>query len=357
MRYLIAGGGTGGHIIPALNIATALQRLDQEAEFLFLGTQRGLEKDIIPRRGFNIEFIDAMPWKGIKRSLKNLRHTIRQTKAVISGFHPHCVIGTGGYVSAPAALAAKLTKTPLFWQEQNSYPGLATKLASLFAKRIFLGFIEARKYLWRRKNAIHTGNPVEMGFARTDPAKARKVFALEPNTPTVFLTGGSQGAAAMNEVFLEMLVNHGLPDKSQAIWQCGKKEYRALDEEIGSIAVKISLHSFIEDMASAYSASDLVICRAGALTLAEIAVIGMPAILVPYPHAAKDHQRKNALSFVRNGAAIMLDQNDITPALLYATIEEIMGDNSRHKLMSRAMKSLGRPEASANIAREIVNLL
>jgi len=357
MRYLIAGGGTGGHIIPALNIATALQRLDPEAGFMFLGTQRGLEKDIIPKRGFDIEFIDAAPWEGIKRSLKNLRHAIKQTKAVISGFHPHCIIGTGGYVSAPAALAAKLTKTPLFWQEQNTYPGLATKLASLFAKRIFLGFIEAREGLWRKKNAVHTGNPVEMGFARTDPAKARKVFGLAPNAPTILLTGGSQGAAAMNEVFWEMLNERGLPARRQAIWQCGSREFDALEDKIGSLDARISLHSFIEDMGAAYSASELVICRAGASTLAEIAVIGTPAILVPYPHAAKDHQRKNALTFVRNGAAIILEQCDITPALLFATIEESIGDHSRHRQMSQAMKSLGRPEATENIAREIVNLL
>ncbi len=353
---MIAGGGTGGHIIPALNIAYALQQIDIEAEFLFMGAERGLEKDIIPGRGFNIEFIDAAPWEG-KSSLKNLWHSVKQVKSAIKRFHPHCAIGTGGYVSAPLALAAPFKRIALFWQEQNTYPGSATKLASLFARRIFLGFEDAKKHLWRGKNAIHSGNPVKLSLSSKGKRALRKELGINPELKTVFLTGGSQGAAPLNEAMFELVKQFGIPGDAQLLWQCGKKEYKALAEEIGSLSQRISLHPFIDDMAIAYGASDLVICRAGALTLAEIAVAGLPAVLIPFPHAAADHQRKNARSFTHSGSAVMIDQNDLTPALLCATIRDLLDNPKRLIKMSEKVRQLGKPNAAKQIAGEIIELL
>jgi len=356
MRYIIAGGGTGGHIIPALNIAYALQQIDIEAELLFFGTERGLEKDIIPGRGFNLELIDAAPWDG-KSSLKNLWYSVKQVKSAIKRFHPYCAIGTGGYVSAPLALAAPIKRIPLFWQEQNTYPGIATKLASLFAKRIFLGFEDAKKHLWRGKNAIHSGNPVRLNLSSKSRRALRKELGINPEMKTVFLTGGSQGAVPLNEAMFELVMQFGIPDDAQLLWQCGKKEYKALAEKTGGLSQRIALYPFIDDMAVAYGASDLAICRAGALTLAEIAVAGLPAVLIPFPHAAADHQRKNAQSFTHSGSAVMIDQSDLTPALLCATIRDILNNPKRLTQMSEQVRQLGKPDAAKQIAREILELV
>jgi len=356
MRYIIAGGGTGGHIIPALNIAEELSRHDPEAQFLFLGTERGLERKIVPERGYDITMISAQPWQG-KSSLKSLWHSTGEVVHIIKKFAPHCGIGTGGYVSAPLATGTAVKRIPLFCQEQNTYPGMATKLASLFARRVFLGFEEARRYLWRKKNAVYTGNPVKFAAADISPEAARKKFGLDPDKFTLFVTGGSQGAAPINEAVLEMLRQFGLPEKAQLMWQCGEKEYPALAEIVNRMEIPVALMGFVRDMPAAYRASDLIICRAGALTLAEISVAGVPAILIPYPFAAGDHQRKNARVFVQRGAAVMIDQNDLSPSLLYATIEELMGAPRRLAQMSKNMLSLAKPDAAAVIAREILRCL
>ena len=357
MRYLIAGGGTGGHIIPALNIAEELSKIDVDAHFKFIGTRRGLEIDIVSKRGYELELIDIKPWKGIKRSLKNFWHSVGQVRRIIREYRPHCAIGTGGYVSAPLAPACALHKVPIFWQEQNTYPGLASKLASLFAKQVFLGFDESRQYLWRRKRAFYSGNPVFIEPAIDGKEKLRTKFGLNPDRFTIFITGGSQGASALNETFLKMIQQYGLPRNSQAIWQCGKEEYPVLMKAIGQFEEKISLHPFIEDMSSAYGASDLIICRAGALTLAEIAVVGIPAILVPFPYAAMDHQRKNARTFVQSEAAVMIDQSELTPSLLFATISDLIDEPNRLHRMANAMRSLGKPNATEVIARKIYDYI
>ncbi len=353
MRYLIAGGGTGGHIIPALNIAEELTRRDPEAEFLFIGTERGLEAKIIPSRGYQIEMISALPWSGTS-SLKNLWRSTREVAGIIGRFSPHCGIGTGGYVSAPLATACAIRRIPLFWQEQNTYPGMATRLASLFARRVFLGFEEARQYLWRKGRALYTGNPVNVRVPDTSPDAARKQLGLSPDKFTIFLTGGSQGAAALNEVMLGMLRQFGLPENSQLVWQCGDREFEVLRDAVAQLDLPIALFGFLDDMPLAYRVADLVISRAGALTLAEIAVFGVPAILVPYPFAAADHQRKNAKAFVARGAAVMLDQDDLTPALLYATVKELMDNPRRLAEMRNKMLSLAKPDAVEVIARTII---
>ena len=343
--------------MPALNIAEQIKRHDPEAQFLFLGTERGLEGKIIPRRGYEIRMISASPWGRSFKSARNLWRSTMEVRRIIKEFQPHCGIGTGGYVSAPLATACAISRVPLFWQEQNTLPGMATKLASLFAKKVFLGFEEARDFLWRKKNAVYVGNPVRFAASDLSPEAARKRFGLSPDRFTLFLTGGSQGAAALNETMLEMLRQFGLPKGAQLLWQCGEREFQSLREQVDQLALPVALVDFVDDMPAAYRAADLAICRAGALTLAEIAVAGVPAILVPYPFAAGDHQRKNAAAFVRRGAAVMIDQNDLVPSLLFATIRELMDDPQRLEQMRKSMLSLAKPDAVEKIAREIVNSL
>ena len=256
MRYLMAGGGTGGHITPALNIAHVLEKCDGEAKILFVGTVRGLERSMVPDAGYNIEFIEAHPWRGFGSLIKLLKST-KQVKAIIKDFKADAIVGTGGYVSAPAVLGAVLSKTALFIQEQNTYPGLASRLGSLFARRVFLGFPDAIEKLWRRRNVIMSGNPVFPFELSEEKENARRKLGLEPEMKTVFLTGGSQGASAMNEMVKLMLESKGLPVNVQLLWQCGEKEYEALTEWLKGEDYPVSLHPFIHNMELAYRAADI----------------------------------------------------------------------------------------------------
>ncbi len=356
MRYLIAGGGTGGHIIPGINIARSLLKVDAEANFLFLGTERGLEGEIVPKAGFQIEMIEAKPWRGI-RSLKNIMRSTIQVKKIIRSFGADAVIGTGGYVSAPAVLASRMTAKPLFIQEQNAYPGLATKLGSLFARCVFLGFPQAEKFLWRRKCCEHSGNPVMMKLPALSAEQARREFGLLPNRSTILVTGGSQGAAAINEAVKNMLQKKGIPRSAQMIWQCGKREFESLKRATEGIQLPFALVDFIDDMGKAYRAADIVVCRSGALTLAEIAIAGLPAILIPYPHAAGGHQVENGKVFVKAGAAVMLYQSELTHTLLYATLSDLLSDHRRMINMSKSAQELAKPNAADEIAKKIKRLM
>ncbi len=356
MRYLIAGGGTGGHIIPALNIARALMKFDIEAQFLFVGTERGLERKIVPDAGFELKIVDAKPWRGIS-SLRNFLKSSSRVRRIIKDFRSDAVIGTGGYVSAPAIIAAKSTRKPLFIQEQNTYPGLATKLGSLFAKRVFLGFEQAKELLWRKSRAIFTGNPAVLAIPNSDKESARRKFGLLQNYRTILLTGGSQGASALNEVMKIVIDKNEIPPKTQIIWQCGEQDFPSLDKYIAEKDLPIALQPFIDDMGNAYLAADMVISRAGALTLAEIAIAGLPAVLIPYPYAAADHQKANAKAFANAGAAVIIDQKDLIPQILSAEIAEILTNSALMQKMSSAAKSLAKPDAAKNIAGEIVKML
>ncbi len=356
MRYLIAGGGTGGHIVPALNIARALIKFDIEAQFLFIGTEQGMEYKIVPDAGFDLKIVDAKPWNGIS-SLRNIFKSSGQVKRILKNFRCDAVIGTGGYVSAPAVIASKMARKPLFIQEQNTYPGLATKLGSVFAQRVFLGFEQAKKFLWRKSRAVITGNPAVLVIPNSDKESARRKFGLMQDYRTILLTGGSQGAASLNEAMKLIIEERKIPPNTQIIWQCGERGFSALEEWLAGRDLPIALRPFIEDMGTAYLAADMVISRAGALTLAEIAIAGLPAILIPYPYAAADHQRANAKFFANTGAATIIDQKDLSPSILSVAIAEILENSSLMQKMSNAAKYLAKPDAAKNIASEIIKTI
>ncbi len=352
----MAGGGTGGHILPAVNIAQAIEEIDKDAIFLFIGTKKGLEKDVIPRRGYDIRMISAGPWSGLK-SVKPLRESVLEVKSIIKEFKPDCVIGTGGYVSAPVVLAAKLTKIKVFIQEQNSSPGLASKLSSLFAEKIYLGFEECKGKLWRSGNTLFTGNPIFSSKTTVDTKSSRIGLGLDPSIKTVFVTGGSQGSQAINDNLIAMIDMLGLPKNTQMLWQCGRNNYEPLKKYLDNKNYPIVIADFIYDMFTAYNASDLVVCRAGALTLAELASEGLPAILIPYPYAKHDEQRTNAQVFARRDAAMIIEQSDLTPEILYASIDDLITNEKRLSEMSMGMKQLSKPDAAQIIAKSIFDNL
>ncbi|MCX6640479.1 MAG: undecaprenyldiphospho-muramoylpentapeptide beta-N-acetylglucosaminyltransferase [bacterium] len=352
-RILLAGGGTGGHLFPALSVAEALDR--KGAALVFVGTHHGIEARIIPDKGFPIEFLWLSGFQR-RKLLSNLLLPLKviaalaQSFAILRRYRPRAALGTGGYVCGPILLAATLCRIPFFLQEQNSYPGVTTRLLSRFAKGIFLNFPEAANHLTQPGKCRHVGNPVRIAFKELDRQTAVVKWGLNANLPTVLAFGGSQGAMRINTA-----VREALPELSSIcnlIWSSGDKDNRDITGWSGpGVLVK---KPFIEEMSSAYAAADLAICRSGAMTLSELAAAGVPAILIPYPFAAGDHQRHNAAAFVQAGGALMIEDNELTGARLCREIESLLKDRGRLETMRAAQRAIPRQDAADIIATALL---
>ncbi len=360
LRIIFAGGGTGGHVFPAINLARHLKK-NWGANCLFVGTRHGLESVKVPQAGFVVQHI----WiSGFRRSLslKNLLFPLkllvsaRQSKKIINRFKPDLVIGTGGYVSGPVLRAAVKLGIPTAIQEQNSYPGITTRLLASKVDRVFLAYEESMKYLKGVEKPVITGNPlsVQLNAERHD---AHKFFGTEYKKFTLLVFGGSQGAKSINAAVDQALQRNAWPDV-QVIWQTGpgkfemyKEKYRRLKKE------NVHIFPFIDNMNDAYAAADLAVCRAGAMTLSELAAAGLPAVLVPYPHAAADHQLKNAGTLEEHRAAIVIrDRNGMVKDLI-ETVKSLSAESNRLQEMAQNMKALHRSDATERIAEELQNLL
>lgn len=328
LRAIFAGGGTGGHLFPAITIANRLKERvepDTKAEFLFVGTKRGLEYRMRKRLGYPLELINA---RGLQRSLTltNLLFpivligSILKSILILSRFKPDIVIGTGGYVMAPVILAAVLLGKARVIQEQNSYPGLATRKLAGMVDKLFLGFASASRYFKKGCNLIETGNPVKEIIGKVSRQEGIDFFRLDRNKKTILILGGSQGASKINNNIKNGLEK--LPDDFQLIWQTGERDYKEVAAYAGGKVSGRALFPFLSRMELAYAAADLVIARAGALTLAEIAVCKLPAILIPYPFATGNHQMINARAHSENGSAIVIEDKQLeTVGLLEKAIE------------------------------------
>lgn len=362
MRVLIAGGGTGGHLIPALNIARELSARHPDADIRFVGTVRGIENKIVPQEGYPLELLPVVPlsrklsWNLFKFPIVLLKSIIK-TARLIKAMRAEIVIATGGYVAGPAVLAGWLRGIPIVINEQNSYPGLTTRVASLFATKVCLGLPGAKKYLWKQSQAELTGNPVEMPPEKPNRAVIRGKYDLEPDRFTVLVTGGSQGASSINNAVIELLKSGDFPENAQMIWQTGEKKFDAVLVELDYTPSNIVITPFIRPMWEAYYAADIIVARCGALTLSEISIFGLPAILVPYPFAAADHQRLNALSFAKEGAAIIISDEEISGKSLANILNEIIGNEKKREKMAKASEKLGRPSALNEIVGTIEKLL
>lgn len=358
-RVLIAAGGTGGHVYPAIAIADALKELRRDVEILFAGTRERMEWQAVPKAGYAIKSI----WiSGFHRrfTLQNLLFPVKllssmlQSRKLLKRFNPDIVIACGGFASGPVGWVAAKMGIPLLLQEQNSYPGVTNRLLAKHSDAIFTAFEEAEKYLPKEKIII-SGNPVRASFRVANRDKALDTFGLTDSLPVLLITGGSGGARSLNDAVEVNL--KGLHDKLQLqiIWQCGDKYY---DDLAGRIDEKkfpgLRLMKYIDDMPAAYSAADLAICRAGAGTCSELTLTGTPSILVPSPHVAGDHQRKNAEAMVSGEAGVLLQDSCVTNDLL-ETVENLVTNEERLLQMSEGALRLARPEASAVIANEILN--
>ena len=358
MRILISGGGTGGHIYPAIAIAVALQKRLPQAQILFVGAEGKMEMEKVPKAGFQII---GLPIAGFNRSslLSNLSfpskllRSLQKAREVVSDFRPDIAIGVGGYASGPTLFMASLQGVPLVIQEQNSYAGVTNKLLSKRARKICVAYPNMERF-FPADRLIFTGNPVREDICTTLPSvtEARAHFGLDPAKKTLLVIGGSQGARSINQCMQQILSDLRAKDY-QIIWQTGS-QFRSSIDQYKQPGVFIS--EFIYEMAFAYAAADVVVSRAGALSVSELCIVQKPAILVPFPNAAEDHQTKNARSLSDHQAAWLVEDNQLMRELLPA-ITTLLEDPAQCAMLSANMKSFAKPQAAADIAEQIIQLI
>ena len=349
MRMVIAGGGTGGHLFPGIAIAEAFQRREKGNEVLFIGTERGIEKKVLPGGPFPLRTIHAMPLKGRRltakvKALSALPVALREAIVILREFRPQLVMGVGGYASGPALVAAFLLGIRRAIHEQNMVPGMTNRILKYFADRVFVSFEESRRDFPGRKTVV-TGNPIRKEFlSRFAPSRPRG------GRLTLLVFGGSAGAHRVNEAVMEALdFLTDLRSSLRFIHQTGAEDHERVTKHYEEKGFEAVVKPFFEDMASQYRAADLVICRAGASTIAELAVCGKGAILVPYPYAAHQHQLVNAQRLVALGAARMIRDQDLKGALLARMIQEFSSRPDRLEEMEKALLRLARPQAAEEI--------
>ena len=370
MRILFTCGGTGGHIYPAVSVAEEISKKHPDTEFLFIGAEGMMEMDIVPACGYEIK---AVPITNLSRGKRpeDILHNIKTIINVIASlfkslrlireFGPDAVIGTGGYVCFPVIFAAWMLGIPSFVHESNSEPGLTTRMLSRFVKRVFLGYRESLKYYTEGK-AEYTGTPVRKEFDETHPEKsAYEQLGSDPELPLVVSVWGSLGSGYMNETFSKLV--SVMPEHEFDLMHVTGKRYFEQYKYICNLDLPVVvnrsfvLKDFIYDLPVFLKAANLVICRAGASTLAELAYLGKPAIIVPSPNVVNDHQDKNARVFEAKGAAVVLSEGSFTPEELLDTIRSILTSPEKTSEMSAAMHSFCVPDSAGIIADRVLNLL
>jgi len=359
VKVLIAGGGTGGHVFPGIAVAEELRTHHPNVEVVFVGGRRGLEAQAVPEAGFRLRmlatagFARRQWWRWPWAALVNLWGLLQAIGLVLT-LRPRAVLGTGGYVSGPVSLAAKLFGVPLLLQEQNSIPGLTNRWLSRIADEVHLSFIEARSWFPRRDHLRITGNPVRAHILSGEREQALREFRLDRDRPTLFVFGGSLGAKRINAAAIDALRRLKGRVDVQCILQTGRDDHESVKQTAIAEQLPVTVLPFVKKMHLAYAAADLVVCRAGAMTLAEIAVCGRPSILVPYPYAAHDHQRVNAANLADRGAAVVIEDADLTGERLAKEIAHLLADRQALSRMSANARLFARPDAAARLARALV---
>lgn len=360
-KIIISGGGTGGHIYPAVAIANELREQDPEIEILFVGAEGKMEMEKVPREGYKIV---GLPIAGINRSnlLANVNfpfkviNSLRIARKVIKNFAPDAVVGVGGYASGPTLIAAGWMGIPTLIQEQNSYAGVTNKLLAKRAKKICVAYPNMEKFFPAKKILI-TGNPVRKDISESKISKeiASEKFGLSPEKTTVLIIGGSQGARSINEAILKD-VHKIIAADVQLIWQTGKGFLEKAQNATADIPQgKLHVADFIYNMPAAYAAANLVASRAGALSVSELSLVGKPTILVPFPHAAEDHQTQNAMSLV-NADAAKLVLDSAAGDELVAEILALAIDVELQEKLARNILKFGKSDAGKHIASEVLKI-
>ena len=357
-KFILSGGGTGGHIYPAIAIANELKRRFPDAEFLFVGAQDKMEMQKVPQAGYKIKGL----WiAGLQRqiNLKNalfpmkLIDSLWKSRLIINEFRPDVVIGTGGFASGPLLQVANTMRVPTLVQEQNSYPGITNKLLSKKAGVICVAYENLERFFPKDKIRV-TGNPVRQDLidisSKREEAKA--FFNLDVNKKTLLVLGGSLGARRINQL-IEKELNNILNQEVQVIWQCGKLYYEDYKKYTDA---NVQVLAFIERMDLVYAAADVIISRAGASSVSELCIVGKPVIFIPSPNVAEDHQTKNAKAIVDKGGAVLLPE--VTLDFKFASVfEALLKDDVYQKELSQNIKKLALPQATTEIVEEIIKLI
>jgi UDP-N-acetylglucosamine--N-acetylmuramyl-(pentapeptide) pyrophosphoryl-undecaprenol N-acetylglucosamine transferase len=350
---IFAGGGTGGHVYPMIAVADAVRALAPELRLVFVGTERGMETRVVPERGYELELMRVLPIRGggvlgAARGVARAAALVPEARALVKKLRPSAVFSIGGYAAGPVSLAARSLGIPVALMEPNSVIGLSNRLIAPLVQRAYTAFPESEKH-FKLSVILRAGVPIRQGFARA-------AYAANAQGLRILVLGGSQGAKALNEAVPRAVAR--IPSNFSLVHQCGaahEADARRLYAQLG-LASRTEVVPFIADMPAALASADLVIGRAGASAVSEICAVGRPSLLIPYPFASGDHQRVNAESLVRAGAAVCLPSSEATPERIAAEITALAADLARLDAMAEAAAELGRPEAAHAIALDLLGL-
>ncbi|GAB2026287.1 undecaprenyldiphospho-muramoylpentapeptide beta-N-acetylglucosaminyltransferase [Lactovum odontotermitis] len=358
MRVVLTGGGTGGHIYPALAFAEYLRKVEPETEFLYIGTKNGLESKIVPAAGFVFKTVDV---QGIRRSLSpdNIRtawkflHSTLDARKIIADFKPDVVFGTGGYVSGPVVYAATRLKIPTIIHEQNAVPGITNKFLAKRVTKVAVAFHHAEQNFPADK-VVFVGNPRAQEVADIKPSDILKTYDLNPEKPTVVIFGGSRGALTINRAVVAALPELEHQDY-QTLYASGEIYYDDFKKEFIKYDANpnIAIRPYIANMSEVLSSASLIVARSGATTIAEVTALGLPAVFIPSPNVTNDQQTKNAQELVEAGAAVVIKDADLTADTLLQNISEILSNNVKYKEMKAASLTAGVPDASDRLYKVI----
>ena len=358
MRIVYAGGGTGGHINPALSVADYVKTQDKNAEALFIGTKRGLETKLVPKAGYSIEYIDVQGfdrkrlWRNVSTIIKLIKSD-RKCIKILKEFKPDAVVCTGGYVSGPVALAAHKLGIPSLIHEQNVYPGLTVKGAEKYVNYVAVSFEETINYMSDKKKCVVTGNPVRVEIAKA----AEKPLAESGKKPLVLVFGGSLGAEKINTTMIDVVKKAVKTKKFRLLFGTGERNYEKVKNALGEInSEDIKVVPYIDNMAEVMAQADVVVSRSGAITVSEIAVLGKPSILIPSPNVVRNHQEQNAREIEKNNACVVICENELSSELLYNKIEELIESPEERLVMGRNVRKMGIKDATGKIYNLILKM-
>jgi len=359
IRAIVSGGGTGGHLFPGIAVAEAILDNFPHSKVLFIGTERQIDARALQGRSFETAVLKCRPLKGLGllarlMTVVRLPASLFAAAGIIRRFRPDLVLGVGGYVTGPVILAARFLKVPCCIHEQNSVPGLANRLLGRIVHKVFISLPDSAAYFPDAKTVL-TGNPVRRELLTAASTPAQK----ENQRPTLLVLGGSQGAHRVNMLMIEALAEHrsALPTGFAVIHQTGTRDEEEVRKEYSRLKIKAKVAAFFNDMATLYREADLVISRAGATTLAELMLFAKPAILIPFPFAADNHQEKNGLLLVERGGARMFVEAELTGTILGREIVRLITDKEEQRRMAARMAGLARPEATETIVEECLSLI
>ncbi len=363
MKVLIAGGGTAGHINPGIAIAKYIKQKQPDAEVVFVGTGKGLETKLVPREGFELKLIRV---RGFKRKLsldtfvavKELFNGTFEAGKLINEFKPDIVIGTGGYVCGPVLIMAARKKIPTLIHEQNAFPGMTNRILSRFVKAVAISFKESENYFKTAKDLILTGNPIRSEMLLIDRQEARKKLGIGQHIPTVVIFGGSRGAGKINLAVSEMIRDCLKEVDCRIIFATGEQQFDGIQKMLeGTRNRSLELVPYIYDMANVMAAADLVICRAGAITISELTALGIPSIMIPSPYVTANHQEHNARALEKQGAAEVILEKDLSGKLVYQKMTGLIRDERRLREMALNAKRVGVRDAAEKIYSIITRLV